>query len=252
MVIEERWKSAQESEREYWRKKEILIKNERVSGLEWYNWRANELRLLLEKVGLCRNDNGQMRVLEIGCGPVGIISYIQGKERIGIDPLNSFYLTKEHLIKYRDRNVIYKTGTAEKLTFNDNSFDLVIIDNCIDHVKDLNSAMNEIHRVLDQNGILYLTVNCRNRMGYFVHRALSKCKIDKSHPYTFTKNKALDLIKISGFTLIYHETLDSWKDSFLSDLKSKNKRCIIKAVSGVSEYLVRTLAIKTNKMAENG
>jgi len=45
----------------------------------------------------------------------------------------------------------------EKLPFNDDSFDVVIMTEVIEHLKKIDFAMEEIKRVLKQNGIVYLT-----------------------------------------------------------------------------------------------
>jgi ubiquinone/menaquinone biosynthesis C-methylase UbiE len=67
-------------------------------------------------------------------------------------------------------HIRYIQGFAEDLPFEDNFFDLVIISNTLDHVKDMKKAVNEIWRVLKKDGyVLFITY----------------LKVKKPHPFTF-------------------------------------------------------------------
>jgi SAM-dependent methyltransferase len=239
-----RWEIAQESEKKYWKSRAYGIEVKASADLQWYDWRAKELKRIFNRINQKNYTDGEKRILEIGCGPVGLISFFPGKYKVGIDPLNEYYTSKKSLVEVRDKDVVYMKGAAEHLIFEAESFDLVVTENCIDHVKDLSRAMSEIFRVLRKGGILYLTVNCRSRIGYFVHRLLSKYNIDKSHPHTFTLKRILDMLRSYQLDVMYYDELGSYKDALISDLKSKSKRDNLKALSGVSEFLVRTLSKK--------
>jgi ubiquinone/menaquinone biosynthesis C-methylase UbiE len=239
-----RWKIAQAGEKRYWQEKSKNIENNSASAFKYCESSAKTLKNLLKKLGLGDYTNEQKKILEIGCGPVGIISYYPGVQKFGIDPLNSFYEKNYNLVEIRKSDVVYSEGIAEELQFGNNNFDLIIIKNCIDHVKDIDKAMDEIYRVLSKDGLLYLTVNCRTKIGYFMHRAISKCRIDKSHPHTFTINKTRNIIEAHSLKIIYMDTYSNYRNAFKADIKSKELQNILKAVSGVSEYLVRTVSIK--------
>ena len=239
-----RWKIAQKSEKKYWKIRGKNIKQKTSSALEWYEWRAGELKKILKKINLESFSDGRKRILEIGCGPVGLISYFPGRYKIGLDPLNHYYKSNQYLVEMRKKDVEYKDGIAEDLHFDKESFDLIIVENCIDHVKNIKKAMDEIHRVLCGNGILYLTVNCRTRIGYYIHHLMSKLNIDKSHPHTFTISKTKDLIEKYLLKILYMDKYSSYREAFINDIKSKDIRSNLKAVFGVSEYLVRTVSKK--------
>ena len=53
-------------------------------------------------------------------------------------------------------HVALQVGVAEALPFADASFDLVILDNVLEHVQDRGRSLDEIRRVLRPGGILYL------------------------------------------------------------------------------------------------
>ena len=91
----------------------------------------------------------QSKILDIGCGK-GMIAFNLGnfsKKVIGVD--------------VEDRRVVkegykFQLVKDEKLPFNDNSFDIVISNQVIEHVNNQNDHIKEIYRVLRKEGICYL------------------------------------------------------------------------------------------------
>lgn len=245
MVSKNRWTAAQEYEAGYWENAASRIEADEGPDLSWYEWRANQLQEKLERLNRLHVTQ-QGAVLEVGAGPVGVASYLPAPERIAVDPLQSFYATKNALIRPRSRGVLYLEGVGEELPLPDQTFDLVIIENCIDHVKSVNAVMKEIRRVLKDEGVLYLTVNCRTRPGYVVHRILSNLKIDRGHPHTFTMGKARRLVTDWGFEVLSLDRESYWSQTW-ADLTSGDARSAAKAMLGVSEYTVAVIAVKLPK-----
>src|SRR5438309_1272445 len=125
--------------------------------------------------------------------------------------------------------------------FESGRFDLTIIENCIDHVRDVSAGMREVKRVLSRTGALYLTVNCRTAWGFVMHRALSRLRVDAGHPHTFTPRRAGALLRDHGFTPLQFE-VGSYAVARREDLAARELRARIKAVLGVSEFLVSAVA----------
>lgn len=149
---------------------------------------------------------------------------------------------ESHLTRLRDPTVDYLPGVGEELPFQDDHFDLVIIENCIDHVEDPDLVMSEIRRGLRTDGIAYLTVNCRSRWGYVVHRLLSRFRIDPGHPHTYTANRVRQSLMMStGFEIVRMNT-GQFLDAWLEDLRDPKVRRRLKAVMGVSGYVATVLA----------
>lgn len=98
------------------------------------------------------------RVLDIGCGDAGvIIAFAEaGSTASGVE------LDEESLRRARVRAeehgvpVALSRAVAEHLPFPDASFDLVILDNVLEHVRDREGTLREIHRVLRPRGLLYM------------------------------------------------------------------------------------------------
>ncbi len=86
------------------------------------------------------------RVLDIGCGPYSVPSYLEGYPHSlisGIDPLAPF---EPHPFEFIQ-------GFAEFLPWQDSTFDVVIAATSLDHILSLDLARSEITRVLNPGGV---------------------------------------------------------------------------------------------------
>jgi SAM-dependent methyltransferase len=103
---------------------------------------------------------GGARVLDIGCGDAGVLIACAeaGAVATGLE-LDDASLDRGRL-RAREHGVTVdlRSGLAEALPFPDASFDLVILDNVLEHVGDRERTVDEIRRVLAPGGLLYLVV----------------------------------------------------------------------------------------------
>jgi SAM-dependent methyltransferase len=243
MTTKERWLRAQEYERGYWEGIGQEIGEDPHEQLGFYEWRAGQLAGWLERLGRADLLDGSRRLLELGGGPVGIIGSLAGRRRVAVDPLNSVYAENPRLVALRDPEVEYLAMPGETLPFEPRSFDLVIMENCIDHVRDVDAVMREIRRVLVPGGVLYLTVNARSPVGYLVHRVLARAALDPGHPHTFTSRRFRNLIVRHGFELLDFDEASRFK-AWLDHLRSPALKHRVKALLGVAEHLLSAVAIK--------
>jgi SAM-dependent methyltransferase len=241
MVSSARWQSAQRYERGFWESVAARIADGSRSQLEWYAWRAEQLALRLRSLGLERLTNGQARVLEVGSGPVGVVGFFPAVERVAIDPLEPYYSSNATLTALRNRAVDYRQGSAEALPCDSGRYDLAIMENCIDHVRDVTAAMDELKRALNPGGTLYFTVNCRTKWGFILHRVLSRLRVDAGHPHTFTPYRAQKLLRDNGFKTLQFEA-GSYEAARRTDLDSPERRARIKGLLGISEFVVSAIA----------
>lgn len=96
------------------------------------------------------------RVLEVGSGAHGLIFYFGARRGIGLDPLAAHYAT---LFPAWQSRVPTIAAGGEALPFADDSFDVVLCDNVVDHAERPARIVSEMARVLAPNGLLYFTVN---------------------------------------------------------------------------------------------
>lgn len=97
-------------------------------------------------------------VLDIACGTgygSELLAQHKAKKVIGVD------LSKETILenqkKYVRDNLIFQTGNAERLNFPDNSFDVVVSLETIEHLKKRDQFLSEIARILRPIGLLILS-----------------------------------------------------------------------------------------------
>jgi SAM-dependent methyltransferase len=228
-----RWLNAQKYEQAFWERLGADIAVGAEAQLEWYNWRARRLEERLAGLPNVRTDNG--KVLEIGCGPIGIINFLSSRDRVAVDPLEHFYRRTPSLVSLRQPGVTYLTGTGEQLPVKTGSCALVIIDNVIDHTQAPGRILDEIRRVLQPYGSLYLSVNVHTRWGALLHRALAALQIDPGHPYTFTSSSLRRLLGAHGFSVI-GESIDSYTDARRADRRAPQLKARIKGYTGLSEF----------------
>lgn len=236
-----RWETAQEYERRYWQGRADQMARGASAQLGWYEWRSEQLQERLTKLGLLEVVDPSVRVLEVGSGPVGVANFYPGARRLLVDPLQDYYASNETLRALRDPAAEFRTGVGEALPVEDGAFDLAMIENCIDHVQEVEGVMRELHRALRPRGILYLTVNCRAPLGFYVHRALSRLRIDPGHPHTFTPDRAQALVRRFGFEVLDVE-VGSYREARAEDLRSPGARGRLKARLGVSEFVTSIVA----------
>jgi ubiquinone/menaquinone biosynthesis C-methylase UbiE len=97
------------------------------------------------------------RVLDIGCGDAGVLIAFaeRGSACAGIE-LDEKSLERGRLrAEEHGVSVDLRSGVAEALPWEDGSFDLVILDNVLEHVRDQRKTLSEIRRVLKPGGLLY-------------------------------------------------------------------------------------------------
>ena len=95
------------------------------------------------------------RVIEVGSGAHGLIFCFEGKRRVGVDPLAVDY---GGLFPWQ-RRAQTVAAAGESLPFLDQSFDVVICDNVVDHAESPAQIVKELVRILAPGGLLYFTVN---------------------------------------------------------------------------------------------
>ena len=241
MVTIDRWQAAQAYEQSYWQMIGDEIAEGRAEQMEWYAVRVEQVRQGLRAVGRERLASDDARIIEVGCGPIGMATFYPGRRRVAVDPLNDFYGSNATLSKLRDRNVEYVQGTGEELPVGDREFDVAIIDNCIDHCRDVDAVMRELRRVLVPDGVLYLTVNCRTSLGYVMHRALSGLRLDPGHPHTFTTDRVSRMFARNGFRVLDLQS-ESYFAALREGLRSSGVRPRLKALLGTSEFVTTAFA----------
>jgi SAM-dependent methyltransferase len=101
------------------------------------------------------------RVIEVGSGAHGLIFYFGAEPGVGVDPLAVSY---RRLFPRWQGSARTVAASGESLPFADQSFDVVLCDNVVDHAESPKQIVGELARVLIPGGLLYFTVNIHHRV----------------------------------------------------------------------------------------
>jgi SAM-dependent methyltransferase len=103
-------------------------------------------------------DIQDLDVLDVGCGDAGVaIAFAEaGARAAGIEPYAPSVERGAVRVREHGVEVDLRVGVAEALPYPDASFDLVILDNVLEHVADQARTLAEIRRVLRPAGLLYM------------------------------------------------------------------------------------------------
>ncbi len=145
---------------------------ESIIGLESKRNSVLGLKRFLE---IIESVNG--RLLEIGCGTGIFIKsvkhYRPDLEVYGCD-ISKTAITIA--MKNKKYDIHYKIGETSALPYKDKSFDIVVMMDVLEHLKDVEEAIKEAKRVLKEGGICHLLVPCEaNR--FTLHWLMWKLKI---------------------------------------------------------------------------
>lgn len=99
-------------------------------------WFSTRRELILNLI----KDISYNNVLEIGCGSGELSKYLKNYQGIDISEKTPFII-----------------GDAQKLPFEDNSYDLILMLDLLEHTND-KAVMKEVYRVLKPNGHVIITV----------------------------------------------------------------------------------------------
>ncbi|ATZ61208.2 MAG: putative methyltransferase YcgJ [candidate division WS2 bacterium] len=113
-----------------------------------------------------------MKVLEVGCGAGTNIWMFndlfydaKGIEFYGMDiSLKAIKAAKEYEVEMESKNCFFTVGDAERLGYKDDSFDIVVCTEVLEHLPNPNETLKEIHRVLKLGGVAIITTPNRENI----------------------------------------------------------------------------------------
>ncbi|MEA2104350.1 MAG: class I SAM-dependent methyltransferase, partial [Candidatus Cloacimonadota bacterium] len=95
-----------------------------------------------------------IKILDIGCATGGFLHYLESKGYIhlcGIDITDDYVNLAS---KFKSDEIEFKKGFADNIPYNNNYFDIIVIDQVFEHCIDLHKTFEEIQRVIKPSGIL--------------------------------------------------------------------------------------------------
>lgn len=164
------------------------------------------------------------KCLEIGCHFGGLSAYyaLHGVKLEAIDCEQG-----EHVLEFakdyaekKGAPVTFSYGDVHELKYSDDSFDIVIMDNILEHLKDFRKALSECKRVLKKGGLLFMNFSLfYSPFGghqetipwyHILFEPLIKNRLERENIYgvyktlnRITLRDARNAIKDFGFKVIY-------------------------------------------------
>lgn len=132
-------------------------------------------------------------VIEIGAGPYpAVAAAAKGWLRcVAVDPIAKGYV-EEDLVPEAAKRVVYIAAPGEQVPLPAGFADLLVIENCLDHVSDPERVVNEMRRLLRPGGYLWLFVDLSNHC-------------DEMHPHPFNEDRVRGILRTSGFEVVRDE-----------------------------------------------
>lgn len=187
----DRFEFALRSERDYWEKNWKGNRDRQASASHYWQYYMNILKAHA-------NPKPHHKILDIGCGPCGLICYLNEGQRYGLDPLMDFYLTNFDM----PQEIKWIRGYGEDIPVEDSFFDIVITTNTLDHTQNPRKLLSEVNRVLKEDGLLFLSVNTYSQGAKLAKVFLERIgRGEPTHPYFFTTTEVRHLIIESGFNV---------------------------------------------------
>lgn len=172
------------------------IKNNYFQKL-WHLTKLNSAKKILGKFKF-------KNCLDVGCAS-GYMTYELSKafpnaKFYGVD----VYKKAVDYARAHYSNVFFKVAKAEKLPFKNQSFDLVLYYETLEHVEEPLRSLQEIRRVLKQNGIAVIAMDSGSLLFKLIWYIWLKYKgkvWQGGHLNPFTQNQLEKIIKKSGLKI---------------------------------------------------
>lgn len=180
-----RWAKAQAAELDWWAHYwELPFYRDHSFAKNWSD--------RMTALGISQSDFRGKNIVEVGCGPHGVVSCIfPDARKIGIDPLIGKFgaQTVPHI------NTLLIGAVGESLPIRGDVADLVLCINVIDHVMSAQKVLLEIHRIMRQSARLLLEVHT------FPEIFTPIMMFDHPHTYHWSRRRLLRLVQECRFSI---------------------------------------------------
>ena len=179
-----RWKIAQAAEIRWWQR---YLKNKNTG--DYAAWKKIYWIKLLEEIDLAhllKPETPAQKILDAGCGPAGIFMVLTPQHKLtALDPLLDDYEKKlPHFKTAFYPKVEFISESLEKFNFLNRNFDCVFCLNAINHVSDLQLAIDVLINSTRSGGTLIVSIDAHRYK--FLKNIFAALPGDILHPHQYT------------------------------------------------------------------
>ena len=104
-------------------------------------------------------DLSSQKILDLGSGDGNflIAAAKQGSQAVGLELNDEYIIRSKKLAEQESVDIEVVQGVAEKMPFENNSFDFINISELIEHVQSPEDLLKEVYRVLKPGGQVYIS-----------------------------------------------------------------------------------------------
>jgi ubiquinone/menaquinone biosynthesis C-methylase UbiE len=142
------------------------------------------------------------RVLEVGCGTGSLWEnypeLIDGFSELVLTDISTGMID---IVKQRyagRRNVEIQAMDVLNMPFEDNSYDIIVANSMLYHVKDVGSALENIHRILRDDGVFYATTFGKEGQLNYIDHAMFEMGLSDSREIdaiSFSLENGMDILR---------------------------------------------------------
>lgn len=209
---EKRWVQASEGERIFWHELKGRASSEAYQLAVKQYWAE-----ILAQLPFSINDSS--RILDVGCGPLGILWAIDKGERYGLDPLILDYMQD-----FRMPPDIHWIPEKIEDFSPEIQYDIIFAMNSLDHIDDFQRGVKKLKSLLARDGYLVVMIYCHTTFFFkYYFRSLNRY-IDKWHPHHLSAKEVVR--HFSDLCLCHHMIVSDHSANLLetAELPRKDKR----------------------------
>lgn len=218
------WIIAQEGEIKFWKH---IVENKEYLDVHAEDFKK-EIPLFIEQLKISGFIPGiNTNILQIGCALFDLIDFLPLGNKFAIEPLEEYFSSlNDH---HRDHAVKRVTGKAEELPYENSTMDVIISHNMFDHVDSPTNVLQEMRRVIKEEGRIWIQVHTFSPISLIIKKMLLFLKIDTKHLFFWTANELLLLYSKMGLEPIFSSTVPD-SGSLIDCAKAGEWRPILKKI----------------------
>lgn len=155
----------------------------------------------------CINNVKWKSYLDLGCGDGSLLQALDKKGFFINKKVFAIDLSEIRISRVKNLNKCFECYVNDACNIEnirDNAIDLITSSQVIEHVNDDKAMIEEIKRVLNLEGVVFISTVFKKKYGWYFYRCNGKWTLDPTHVREYTDDsQLLDVITDNGFKILY-------------------------------------------------